>query len=100
MLTLSVTLFPYTTLFRSEPMLLGILKVLRLPPQCTYWRFLASLPLDTARQLLQVQREMRERVWLAANHTRSRIDRKSTRLNSSPRCISFAALGLKKTKNN
>ena len=52
---------------KMEPMLLGILKVLRLPPQCTYWRFLASLPLDTARQLLQVQREMRERVWLAAN---------------------------------
>ena len=52
---------------KMEPMLLGILKVLRLPPQCTYWRFLASLPLDTARQLLEVQREMRERVWLAAN---------------------------------
>jgi len=50
-----------------EPMLLGILKVLRLPPQCTYWRFLASLPLDTARQLLEVNREMRERVWAAAN---------------------------------
>jgi hypothetical protein len=28
---------------------------------------LASLPLDTARQLLDVNREMRERVWLAAN---------------------------------
>src|SRR5437660_23528 len=52
---------------KMEPMLLGILKVLRLPPQCTYWRFLASWPLDTARQLLEVNREMRERVWLAAN---------------------------------
>jgi hypothetical protein len=52
---------------KLEPMLLGILKVLRLPPQCTYWRFLASLSLDTARQLLEVQREMRERVWAAAN---------------------------------
>lgn len=50
-----------------EPMLLGILKVLRLPPQCTYWRFLASLPVDTANQLLEVNREMRERVWAAAN---------------------------------
>jgi hypothetical protein len=28
-----------------EPMLTGILKVLRLPPQCTFWRFLASLHL-------------------------------------------------------
>ena len=30
-----------------EPMLVGILKVLRLPPQCTFWRFLASLHLQT-----------------------------------------------------
>ena len=49
-----------------EPMLTGILKVLRLPPQCTFWRFLASLHLGVARQLLEVQRRMRERVWEAA----------------------------------
>jgi hypothetical protein len=49
-----------------EPMLTGILKVLRLPPQCTFWRFLASLHLGVARQLLEVQRRMRERVWAAA----------------------------------
>src|SRR6267378_6044822 len=50
-----------------EPMLVGILKVLRLPPQCTFWRFLASLHLQIARQLLEVQRRMRERVWEAAH---------------------------------
>jgi hypothetical protein len=50
-----------------EPMLTGILAVLRLPPQSTFWRFLASLHLGVARQLLQVQRRMRERVWAAAN---------------------------------
>src|SRR5512134_2174213 len=50
-----------------EPMLTGILQVLRLPPQSTFWRFLASLHLGVARQLLQVQRRMRERVWAAAN---------------------------------
>ena len=50
-----------------EPMLTGILKVLRLPPQCTFWRFLASLHLGIARQLLEVQRRMRERVWEAAH---------------------------------
>src|SRR2546422_11119872 len=50
-----------------EPMLVGILKVLRLPPQCTFWRFLASLHLEIARQLLDVQRCMRERVWEAAH---------------------------------
>jgi hypothetical protein len=50
-----------------EPMLVGILKVLRLPPQCTFWRFLASLHLEIARQLLEVQRRMRQRVWEAAH---------------------------------
>jgi Transposase DDE domain group 1 len=50
-----------------EPMLTGILKVLRLPPQCTFWRFLASLHLGIARQLLEVQRQMRARVWEAAH---------------------------------
>lgn len=50
-----------------EPMLTGILKVLRLPPQCTFWRFLASLLLGIAKQLLGVQRHMRQRVWQAAN---------------------------------
>ena len=50
-----------------EPMLTGILKVWRLPPQCTFWRFLASLHLGIARQLLEVQRRMRERVWEAAH---------------------------------
>ena len=50
-----------------EPMLTGILKVLRLPPQCTFWRFLASLHLGVAQQLLRVQRQMRERVWQTAH---------------------------------
>jgi hypothetical protein len=50
-----------------EPMLTGIVKVLRLPPQCTFWRFLASLHLGIAQQLLSVQRRMRERVWQAAH---------------------------------
>ena len=50
-----------------EPMLTGILKVLRLPPQCTFWRFLASLHLGVARQLLQVQHRMRQRVWEAGH---------------------------------
>ena len=38
---------------KREPMLTGILQVLRLPPQCTFWRFLASLHLGIARQLLE-----------------------------------------------
>src|ERR1700689_2589888 len=51
----------------GEPMVTGILRVLRLPPQCTFWRFLAALHLGIARQLLEVQRRMRERVWEAAH---------------------------------
>jgi hypothetical protein len=50
-----------------EPMLTGILKVLRLPPQCTFWRFLASLHLTVAGQILRIQRTMRQRVWDAAH---------------------------------
>src|SRR6516164_5644601 len=52
---------------KREPMLTGILKVLRLPPQCTFWRFLASLHMGVAKQLLSVQCQMRERVWQAAH---------------------------------
>ena len=50
-----------------EPMLTGILKIARLPVQSTFWRFLASLHLGVAGQLLEVQRRMRERVWEAAH---------------------------------
>ncbi len=50
-----------------EPMLTGILQVRRLPPQSTFWRFLAAMHLGTAKQLLQLHRRMRERVWEAAH---------------------------------
>ena len=50
-------------------MLTGILQVGmgKLPPQCTFWRFLTSLPVTVAQQLLKLQRLPRERVWEAAN---------------------------------
>jgi hypothetical protein len=50
-----------------DPLLVGILKITHLPPQCTLWRFLASLHSGIARQLQAIQRKMRERVWAAAN---------------------------------
>ena len=50
-----------------EPMLAGILKVLRLPPQCTFWRFLASLHLSVAEQVLRIQHTLRQRVWEATH---------------------------------
>src|SRR5215831_21142939 len=52
---------------KREPMLVGILHVSALPPQCTFWRFLASLHLSVAGQLLKIQRVMRQRVWEAAH---------------------------------
>ena len=51
----------------GDPMLTGILKEPRLPPQSTLWRFLASLHLNVATQILSIQRAMRQRVWQAAN---------------------------------
>src|SRR5712664_3946524 len=51
----------------QDPMLIGILQVGTLPPQCTFWRFLTSLPVTVAQQLLKLQRLLRERVWEAAN---------------------------------
>lgn len=50
-----------------EPMLLGILRVVRLPAQSTFWRFLSSLHLTVERQLGRLNARLRERVWAAAN---------------------------------
>ena len=50
-----------------DPILTGILQVTRLPPQSTLWRFLASLHLNVAQQILSIQRQLRERVWAAAH---------------------------------
>jgi len=50
-----------------DPILAGILKVTQLPPQSTFWRFLASLSVNVVQQILSIQRQMRERVWAAAN---------------------------------
>jgi ABC-type multidrug transport system fused ATPase/permease subunit len=49
------------------PILAGVLKVSHLPPQSTFWRFLASLSVNVVAQILSVQRQIRERVWAAAN---------------------------------
>jgi Transposase DDE domain group 1 len=52
---------------QREPMLTGILEVDTLPVQSTFWRFLTSLHLTAARQLLELSRHLRQRVWEAAN---------------------------------
>lgn len=50
-----------------DPMLTGILNESKLPPQSTLWRFLGSLHLNVAAQILKIQCAMRQRVWQAAN---------------------------------
>ena len=50
-----------------DPILTGILKVVKLPVQSTFWRFVNALHLNVARQILTIMRIMRERVWEAAN---------------------------------
>jgi len=52
---------------KRDPMLTGILHVVELPRQSTFWRFLAALHLWVAQQLLELQRRLRQRVWEAAH---------------------------------
>jgi len=49
-----------------DPLLTGILKITELPPQSTLWRFLGALHGSAARQVLEIQRQLRERAWAAA----------------------------------
>src|SRR5437762_5997061 len=72
------TLFPYTTLFRSSRLLAD-------------QRRKEGADCDVVHQLVQ-RAQPRERHHLR----RRRKDRKSTRLNSSHRCISYAVFCLKK----
>lgn len=50
-----------------DPMLTGILKVIKLPVQSTFWRFVNALHRNVARQFLTIMRTMRQRAWEAAN---------------------------------
>ena len=50
-----------------DPILTGILRVIKLPVQSSFWRFVNALHGHVARQILTIMRTMRERVWEAAN---------------------------------
>ena len=50
-----------------DPIVTGILQVLQLPVQSTFWRFVNALHRNVARQMLTIMRILRERVWEAAN---------------------------------
>src|SRR3712207_8850649 len=85
------TLFPYTTLFRSEPS-----RRRRRPdaPRETAVRFLGAVPVRSVRGA----RGRPPDPW-SSRMTPEEQDRKSTRLNSSHANISYAVFCLKK-KNN
>src|SRR2546427_2832675 len=89
------TLFPYTTLFRSQPSPYG---------SCLYDLVVAKLerprarqPLDPVGKIVAQVRDSEPRTCATIFPTGSR-DRKSTRLNSSHSQISYAVFCLKKKK--
>src|SRR5437762_6760076 len=82
------TLFPYTTLFRSS----SALALLLVPTTLSTMR---NGSFDISNHL-RIS-ELGQRVLTGGTINQ---DRKSTRLNSSHRCISYAVFCLKKKKNN
>src|SRR2546427_8941275 len=76
------TLFPYTTLFRSRDLVLCVL---------------VPVGNQLFAQLRSVRQQATERCARASGG--NKVDRKSTRLNSSHSQISYAVFGLKKKKN-
>src|SRR3712207_7643099 len=86
------TLFPYTTLFRSRT---GSVLVVQ-PQTGVYRAFDATCPHAGAR----VDAPDGDTLTCPAHGSTFRVDRKSTRLNSSHANISYAVFCLKKKKRN
>src|SRR3712207_7117982 len=86
------TLFPYTTLFRSDDLVRSVHRILTHADEVRRLdvRTNADTPEDTARA----------RRFGARGIGLCRTDRKSTRLNSSHANISYAVFCLKKKKHN
>src|SRR3712207_8319267 len=91
------TLFPYTTLFRSISRVGIDLLVERTRPQVALrGERPQDGPLDAERGGKPQDDSSSSSAWASR---RSRVDRKSTRLNSSHANISYAVFCLKKKKN-
>src|SRR3712207_7181776 len=89
------TLFPYTTLFRSEAETLvsrGVKEIMLIAQELTYY----GLDLYKKRMLSDLLKRLSD---VKGIHWIRLQDRKSTRLNSSHANISYAVFCLKKKKN-
>jgi len=58
---------------REDPIICGILKVIRLPAVSTFWRYLISLGEEQSQSVLKMMREIRSRVWHIAGYHPKRI---------------------------
>src|SRR3712207_8886886 len=91
------TLFPYTTLFRSEGLQMGHvhLHVGDVERAVRFYRDVLGF---------EVQADLGSAVFVSTggyhHHLAGNVDRKSTRLNSSHANISYAVFCLKKKKHN
>src|SRR3712207_8196416 len=94
------TLFPYTTLFRSFGHGVGMSQYGALGYAQNGWNAAQILRhYYTGTELGTTDPNQRVRVQLVPQTSSARIDRKSTRLNSSHANISYAVFCLKKKKN-
>src|SRR5690554_7303209 len=90
------TLFPYTTLFRSEGLPLVDVPLGDARTLAAVLGVLEALPPELAADVRSVAAQTRDTVTMVL---RDGADRKSTRLNSSHVRISYAVFCLKKKKN-
>src|SRR3712207_7326748 len=91
------TLFPYTTLFRSQLKEVLASRNLQMQVQNAYYaKFKNNYKLPTLDTLAFYGKP--DESYLLDKFTRFKVDRKSTRLNSSHANISYAVFCLKKKK--
>src|SRR5690625_6754017 len=92
------TLFPYTTLFRSNT----VEELFKQPKTKTASKFINSLQSNIEEEIIDLEDFHGKIIRLSylGESAKEPIDRKSTRLNSSHVAISYAVFCLKKKKKN
>src|SRR2546429_7239150 len=92
------TLFPYTTLFRSQPILEEFVRRFPVTLELAGLTILISVVMGIAIGIVSAVRQDTASDYVG--RVLAILDRKSTRLNSSHGYISYAAFCLKKKKEN